>query len=133
MPDRMPGPTIAVVDDDRSVLESLGSLLESADYTVRLFPSAAALLDGGDLARLDCLISDIGMADMDGIALMGAARSQRPGLPVILITGRPDLLNRIPPSGPAPYRLFLKPFMTQDLLGAVGDALRDARSRAGAP
>jgi FixJ family two-component response regulator len=58
--------TIAVVDDDQGILDSLESLLESADFAVRLFSSATALLENGCRAEVDCLISDIGMPVMDG-------------------------------------------------------------------
>ena len=86
---------IAVVDDDQRILESLEILLESADYDVRPFPSATALLESGGLREIDCLISDVGMPVMDGFELARAIQAARPGLPVILITGRPDLLHRL--------------------------------------
>ena len=63
-------PTIAVVDDDQRILESLGNLLESADYAVRLFSSATALLESGCIAEIDCLVSDIGLPVVDGLDLM---------------------------------------------------------------
>jgi FixJ family two-component response regulator len=125
--DHPPGFVIAVVDDDQSILESLEDLLESADHAVRLFASATALLESGCLAEIDCLISDIGMPVMDGFELLGVVHAARPGLPIILITGQLDILNRLPPIGPAHYRLFKKPLDGQELLTAVSDALRDPR------
>ena len=125
MTDHPPGFTIAVVDDDRRILESLKNLLESADYAVRSFASAAALLESDCLAEIDCLISDIDMPVMDGLELLRVVRAARPELPVILITGHPEMLNRLPPIGPRHYRLFKKPFNGQELLAAVGDALRN--------
>ena len=118
---------IAAVDDDHSVLESVELLLESADYDVRLFSSAAALLESGGLREIDCLITDVGMPVMDGFALARAVQAARPGLPVMLITGRPDLMNRPPRDSPR-HRLFKKPFNPQELLTAVGDALRRRQS-----
>jgi FixJ family two-component response regulator len=115
---------IAVVDDDQRILESLEILLESADYGVRLFSSATALLESGCLREIDCVISDVGMPAMDGFELVRVVQAARPGLPVILVTGRPDLLNRSPPEWPGHYRSFKKPFNGQELLTAVGDALR---------
>ena len=97
---------IAVVDDDQGILESLESLLESADYEVRLFATATALLESGALSEIDCLISDVAMPLMDGFELTRAVRAGRPGLPVILVTGRPDRLRRSPLDGPGPYRVF---------------------------
>jgi FixJ family two-component response regulator len=121
------GFTIAVVDDDRRILESLGILLESADHSVRLFASGKALLESGCLADIDCLISDIDMPVMDGFELLRVARATRPELPILLITGHPELLNRLPFSDPGHYRLFKKPFDGQELLTAVSDALHNPR------
>ena len=52
-----------------------------------------------------------------------SVHAARPELPIILITGHPEMLNRLPPIGPGHYRLFKKPFDGQELLTAVSDAL----------
>jgi FixJ family two-component response regulator len=128
MADHPPGFIIALVDDDERVLQSLESLLESAGHAVRLFVSATALLESGSLADIDCLISDINMPVIDGLELSRVVHAARPELPVIFITGHPEMLNRSPP-GPSHYQLFTKPFNGQELLAAVSDALRDPDPR----
>ena len=125
MTDRTPVLLAAVVDDDRRVLESLTTLLESAGYSVRPFVSAEALLDSGDLADVDCLITDIDLPGTDGFELMRLAHAARPALPVILITGHPEMANRPPPIGTRRYRLFTKPFDAEELLSAVSDAVQN--------
>lgn len=118
---------VAVVDDDQGVLRSLEYLLESADYAVRLFASGTELLEGGALAGIDCLISDIDMPGMDGFELLRLIHAERPGLPTILITGYPETLKQLPPLGGSKPSFFTKPFQGPELLKAVGDALRRAR------
>jgi FixJ family two-component response regulator len=125
MTEHPPGSIIAVVDDDQRILESLERLLESADHAVRPFASAAALLESGSLAEIDCLISDIDMPVMDGFELLRVVHAARPGLPIILITGHPEMLNRLLPIGQGHYRFFKKPFNGQELLTAVSDALQN--------
>jgi FixJ family two-component response regulator len=129
MTDHPPGFVIAVVDDDQGLLKSLEKLLESADHAVRLFASATALLESGCLPEIDCLISDIDMPVMDGFELLRLVHAERPRLPIILITGHPEMLNRLPPVNPGHYRLFKKPFDGQELLTAVSDALRNPPPR----
>jgi FixJ family two-component response regulator len=115
---------VAVIDDDRRILESLESLLESVGHLARVFPSAEAFLESGGLSEADCLISDIGMPGMNGFELQRLANAERPDLPVILITGRPE--ERISQSAiqQGAHRLLYKPFSGQELLAAVGAALR---------
>ena len=127
MTDRSPDFIVAVVDDDQRILESLGDLLESAGHAVRLFTSAAALLGNGGLPEIDCLISDIDLPGRDGFELLRLVHAARPELPVILITGHPEMADRAPPRGSGHYRLFRKPLDGHELLTAVGDAVRSSR------
>ena len=120
---------IAVVDDDPGMLESIESQLNSADYEVRLFSTATALLESGGLQEIDCLISDVAMPLMDGFELARAVQAARPALPVILVTGRPDLLRGSPLDRPGLYRVFKKPFNGQELLTAVAETLRSPDQR----
>ena len=113
---------IAVVDDDSRVLESLENLLQSVGYVVHCFSSAAALLENSGLARIDCLITDIGLPGMTGIELQRIALVERPHLPVILITARAEI--RHPLAAQANNRgLFQKPFDVDALLSAISNAL----------
>ena len=115
------------------MLESVESLLNSADYEVRLFATATALLESGGLSEIDCLISDVAMPLMDGFELARAVQAARPGLPVILVTGRPDLLRGSRLDRPGRYRVFKKPFDGQELLTAVALMLRTRRPWAPVP
>jgi FixJ family two-component response regulator len=116
---------VAVVDDDPRILGALENLLESAGYAVRLFASAAALLETGHLGEIDCVISDINMPEIDGLELSRLLQAARPGLPVILITGHPELLNG---SLGANHRLFTKPYDPDELLVAISEVLRHSQA-----
>ena len=118
---------VAVVDDDHRTLEALAELLEAAGYDVRLYSSAAAFREGS-LSDVDCLISDISMPDMNGIELRRLALSERPALPVILITGRSELRAQYA-SIIERDRYFEKPFDGQQLLTAIRAALGSTRPK----
>jgi FixJ family two-component response regulator len=125
----MAGPSgfvVAIVDDDYRVLESLQDLLEVAGHTVRLFSSAATLLQTG-LSGIDCVISDIGMPLVDGFELRRQAVRLRPELPVILITGRHEIQPEEWSGGSGYQSFFRKPFNAEELLTAVNDGLRASR------
>jgi FixJ family two-component response regulator len=85
---KSPKAIVAVVDDDRAVLDSLEDLLQSGAYGVRPFPSGAAFLESGALGSVDCLITDVDMPGLNGLELERQVRRERPALPVVLITGQ---------------------------------------------
>jgi FixJ family two-component response regulator len=114
---------IAIVDDDQRVLESLGNLLESAGYSVRLFESAEAFLQADAVNDIDVLISDIRMRVLDGIDLQQRVGVKRPQLPVILITAHCDVdMARI--AQPNNRGVFRKPVDAAELIRAIEAALK---------
>jgi FixJ family two-component response regulator len=115
--------TIAVVDDDIRVLESLENLLESAGYAVRLYASGPALIYAG-LSDVDGLIADIGMPGMNGFELHDLVKRSRPQLPVFLITGRQETGDDQRASARGVAGFFQKPFDGPALLAGVAQALR---------
>jgi FixJ family two-component response regulator len=121
--DHSSGAIVAVVDDDPSILKSLEYLLASADHHVRVFAAAGDMLESDCLATIDCLISDIDMPVTDGFELLRIVHAARPELPILLITGHPEMLNGRSQIAVGHYRLFKKPFAGQELLTAVSDAL----------
>ena len=108
------GYTVLVVDDDRDVREMAVAVLEAQGYHVLAAASgdeAHRLLLANPTLPLDILFTDVAMPGrFDGIDLADAARSLRPGLPVLLTTGFADLarggrdLNLPGPILPKPYR-----------------------------
>ena len=115
--------TIALVDDDPRILESLGELFESSGFLVRAYPSAKTVIDAG-LCNVDCLITDIGMAAIDGFELHGLVKSMWPDLPVFLITGRQVTGDQQRALARGVSGFFRKPFDGPALLAAIDDALR---------
>jgi FixJ family two-component response regulator len=118
---------IAVVDDDQRILESLKNLLESAGFSVRLYISAQLFLNDSTLAEIDCLITDVGMPDIDGFELQRRAEEARPDLPVILVTGSHAVAAQQRAIGHGKVNFFRKPFCGQELLSAVRQGLSSSR------
>src|SRR5215218_3040677 len=127
--DHPAGDVIAVVDDDPGIVKSLAYLLESADHTVLAFSSAVELIESGCLAQIDCVISDIDMPLMDGFALAQAVHDARPELPVLLITGHPEMLNRLASMSAGQQLAFRKPFDGEELLRTIGIVTRHSGLR----
>jgi FixJ family two-component response regulator len=82
--------TIAVIDDDDRVLESLQNLLASCGYKAKAYSSAELFLTSGALSRTSCIITDVEMRRMSGLGLLQHVRSRQLNVPVIIITGKPS-------------------------------------------
>src|SRR5215208_1863964 len=86
--------TIAVVEDDAGVRTALGQLLRAADFNALIFGSAEEFLASGLRASVDCLIADINLPGMSGVALLKALAASGPVPPALLITARDDAATR---------------------------------------
>lgn len=82
--------TIAVIDDDLRVLESLVNLLGSFGYKAESYQSAEQFLGSGDIAKARCIITDVEMREMSGLGLLLHLKNSNCAVPVIIITGKPS-------------------------------------------
>jgi len=82
--------TIAVIDDDLRVLESLMNLLASCGYKAEGYCSAEEFLESGGLERSSCVITDVEMRQMSGLGLLHHMNNTASSLPVVIITGKPS-------------------------------------------
>jgi two-component system response regulator FixJ len=114
---------ILIVDDDADVRDSLRALLESAGFQVRDFDSAKSVLADTTLAKGACLIADIRMPDMDGLALQEELANRRVGLPVIIVTGHGDVPLAVRAMKAGAVDFIEKPFDDELLLQSIKRAL----------
>jgi FixJ family two-component response regulator len=82
--------TIAVIDDDLRVLESLINLLASCGYRAEGYCSAEDFLESGGVQKSSCVITDVEMRQMSGLGLLQHITSAASSLPVVIITGKPS-------------------------------------------
>ena len=82
--------TIAVIDDDPRVLESLVNLLASCGYKAESYLSAEQFLGSGGLLRSSCIIADVEMRKMSGLGLLQHIKTSKCAIPVVIITGKPS-------------------------------------------
>lgn len=116
-------PLVVVVDDDPSVRRSLGRFLCTAGFEVKTMASAGELLAYDWPARPTCLVVDIHLPDMNGLALLRRIAAANSRLPVVVISGEvnPELGTEALRQGAMAF--LAKPIDTDRLLNEVQSAL----------
>jgi len=114
---------VHVVDDDAAVLRSLGQLLGMVGYTARTYTSAENFLAVCDTVEPGCVVADIRMPGMDGLALQQELRRRSLHLPMVVISGHADVALAVRAMKAGAVDLIEKPFSEEALLRAVNDAL----------
>jgi two-component system response regulator FixJ len=116
-------PIIAIVDDDASLRRALARLLHAVGWQAVTFASAEAFLQADPQIPLACLVLDMWLPGMSGVALLEHLVALGSTLPVILITGREDVQMRLRAAQPGVIAYLRKPLDEQDLLRALQQAL----------
>lgn len=120
---------VLLVDDDLRTARRMADMLREDGFAVEIARDGAAAI-----ARLsrspapDALVTELTTAHADGVAVGRFARSQRPGLPVFLVTGYPNLFDPAVFASSPPALLFTKPVGYADLRDALQGALRVAEA-----
>ena len=120
--------TIALVDDDKNILESVSMLLEQEGYQVRSFSDPAAALTALSTAPPDLAILDIKMPRMDGLELLRRLR-QAQDLPVIFLTSKDEEIDELMGLNAGADDYIRKPFSQRLLLERVRAVLRRAEGK----
>lgn len=110
--------TLVIVDDEEMVLTSLKSFLTlETDYDVKAFLSAGEALTFIRENKIDLVMSDYLMPEMDGISFLAKVRELRPEVPRIILTGYADKENAIKAINDVGlYQYIEKPWSNDDLL-----------------
>src|SRR4051794_40827983 len=119
---------ILVVDDEETIREIVCSMLTSAKYECRQAGSgveALAILNSGD--EFELMLSDLMMAELDGIGLLERTKERYPDMPVVMVTAVHDISVALAALRNGAYDYLLKPFEREQLLATVRRALENRR------
>ena len=119
---------VLVVDDEEPIREVVSSLLSSAGYKCTHAGSgleALALLDSGE--EYELMLSDLMMAELDGIGLLERTKERYPDMPVVMVTAVHDISVALAAIRNGAYDYLCKPFEREQLLATVRRALENRR------
>ncbi|MEC9361806.1 MAG: response regulator transcription factor [Sinimarinibacterium flocculans] len=122
--------TVFVVDDEKSVRDSIRWLLESIRLTVRTFESAEQFLEEFSADRGGCLVLDVRMPGMSGPELMDCLSARGSPLPIIFLSAHGDVPLAVRAMKGGAVDFLQKPYNNQVFLERVRQALdQDAQQR----
>lgn len=122
-------PTIFVVDDDASVREALGNLLESVGFNTELFGSTEQFRGAARPDAPSCLVLDVRLPGANGLDFQQALERAGIFIPIIFITAHGDvpMASRALKAGAVEF--LMKPFQKDELLAAIHQALERDRTQ----
>ena len=119
---------ILVVDDEVSVRECVRLVLDQAGYEVIEAEDGARAMEtvqsGDNPSRLDAVILDLYMPKIHGQEVIFFLRSKFPAIPIIVLTGKPDVPDIIRSFDEGVVDFLVKPVHPDNLLGAVAKAVQ---------
>ncbi|MBZ0138430.1 MAG: response regulator [Pseudorhodoplanes sp.] len=122
----MAGPTIFVIDDQASVRHALGEMLGVFGFNVETYESADSFVQTIDGRRPGCIVADVRMPGMDGIALVRELKQRKITLPVVLISGHADVPMAVEAIKAGAEDFIEKPVDDAKLVAAINRALSQA-------
>jgi len=115
---------ILVVDDEEAIREVVTSMLSSAGYQCQQAGSgkeALAVLESDN--KFELMLSDLMMAELDGIALLERTKERFPDMPVVMVTAVHDISVALAAIRNGAYDYLLKPFEREQLLATARRAM----------
>ena len=122
---------ILVVEDEKRLAQNLQELLRREGYTVDVSNNGISGLDNALSGIYDLLVLDVMLPGLDGFALLQRLRSTGSRLPVLMLTARGELSDRVRGLDQGADYYLTKPFQTPELLACVRLLLRRSNGESG--
>jgi FixJ family two-component response regulator len=116
-------PTVFVIDDDISVLESLRELIGAKGWETEIFTSAQDFLSFRRKTVPSCLVLDVSLPGISGLDLQKRLSTDGINIPIVFITGFGDIPMTVRAMKAGAVEFLTKPFSHEDLFGAITQAL----------
>jgi two-component system response regulator HydG len=120
-------PRVLIVDDNREMAATLAEHLEEQGYDVAVESSGSAALLRAKRERLDAVVTDLRMEEIDGMDLLGGLHALDPTLPVILMTAFGNIDTAVEAIKRGAYHYLTKPFKLEELRVFLEKALQERR------
>lgn len=115
---------ILIVEDEHLLAESIGALLENQGFEVEMAFDGETGMQYAELGVYDLLILDVMMPGLDGYEVARRVRARRLGVPILMLTAKSGLEDRIEGLNAGADYYLTKPFDVRELLACIHALLR---------
>ena len=115
---------ILIIEDEKLLADSLKVLLGAKGFTVDAVYDGETGAGYAELGIYDLLILDVMMPGMDGYQVARQVRAKRFGTPILMLTAKSDILDRVEGLNAGADYYLTKPFDTRELLACINALLR---------
>ena len=119
--------TILIVDDDKSVRDSIKMILEYDHYEVEFAENGELALQKLDRLPVDAVLLDVKMSGMDGIEVLTKIRQKNEKLPVVMISGHGTIETAVEATKLGAFDFLSKPLDRDKLLVTIRNAIKQAK------
>jgi two-component system response regulator QseB len=120
---------VLVVEDDRMIAKGLHTALKQDGYAVDGVSDGASAAAALRSSRFDLVLLDLGLPERDGLEVLRELRSRGDATPVIIVTARDDVQNRIQGLDAGADDYIIKPFDLDEVAARMRSVLRRAAGR----
>lgn len=118
----MPDRTVFLVDDDEAIRHSASFMLRHAGFIVKTYPDGISFLDQITDENDGCILLDVRMPGMDGLAVQNVLNKRGINMPVIILTGHGDVPVAVEAMKSGAIEFLEKPYEKRALVGAIENA-----------
>ena len=122
--------TVFLVDDDEAIRHSASFMLRHAGFLVKTYPDGISFLEQVGDDHDGCILLDVRMPGMDGLAVQNALNHRGINMPVIILTGHGDVPVAVEAMKGGALEFLEKPYEKQALIGAIENAFSSLDSQA---
>ena len=122
--------TVFLVDDDEAIRHSASFMLRHAGFLVKTFPDGMSFLEDVTADHEGCILLDVRMPGMDGLAVQSALNQRGITMPIIILTGHGDVPVAVEAMKGGAIEFLEKPYEKQTLVAAIESAFEQLDTRA---
>jgi two-component system, OmpR family, response regulator MprA len=124
----VPGSRVLIAEDDRSVRQALDRVMRLEGYDVVLVNDGVAALEAVETGDFDVIVLDVMMPLLDGLSVCRSLRQRKIRTPVLMLTARHEVRDRVAGLDAGADDYLVKPFAVDELLARVRALLRRTTS-----